>query len=496
MNSLIHPFDPDRHEKFLSDESWRRGRAHSISFPADEAALRQVVKQICTYKRPVTVQGSRTGIAGNAVPGAGHILNLSAMNRITGMAVTAAGGYCLRVQPGVLLADLNRQTASRRFEHAGRWDPASINALARFQDEDPGWFWPPDPTEDAASVGGMAATDARGICACYYGTARQHIQAVRFVDPRGRVHAVARGQYRADPASRPLPWRNFEETQTPSDPNEAPDLLDLLLGSDGRIGVISEVTLRLCPVPPQMWGILFFFTGLSQAAGFTDFLASKKGPESGTWIAGVALMDPVTLDAIDTLKNEVSAFRHLPRIPEKAAGAVYLELHGDRESAVADLAQEAMDAAADFGCDPEDTRAATSVADLPRVRLFRQAAPRAVDHLAARARQSDHRLVRLGTDLVLSGAPLADQIRRYQADMAQAGIPGAIFGHGSDRHLHVTLLPENLGQFVKGDALIRQWAGRFREQGGRLPAYSGWQARIKNVLDPDNRWQPGSLPDA
>ena len=202
-------------------------------------------------------------------------------------------------------------------------------------------------------------------------------------------------------------------------------------------------------------------------------------------------MDPVTMDAIATCKTEISAFRHLPRVPEKSAWAVYLELHGNREDAVADLAEQAMGAAADFGCDPDDTRAATSHADLPRVRLFRQAAPRAVDHLAARVRQSDARLVRLGTDMALSGSPLADLIHGYQAEMAEAGLTGAIFGHGADRHLHVTLLPENFAQFVNGEALIRQWAGRVREKEDLLPGHCAWQVRIKRILDPDNRWHAG-----
>jgi D-lactate dehydrogenase (cytochrome) len=431
MSRLIQPFDLSRHGDYLCDESMARGCADSICFPAGESDVQQVVKTLYNQKVPVTVQGSRTGLAGKAVPQTGLILNLSAMNRITGMEINHQGQYCLRVQPGVTLADLNRQVASRRFDNVQGWDQASLNVLEMFQKKPSHWFFPPDPTEDTASLGGMAATDAHGICAHYYGPTHRYIQAARAVDSRGRVHVVTRGQYPLDPP----------------------------IGSRGRPGVISELTLKLLPLPSRMWGIMFFFTALDQAAGFIETLMSKQGRFADTWTAGVEIMDRVTLEAIEAFKQEHAPLKVLPPVDKKFAGAVYLELHGNREDAMTSLAEWVMATAGDFGGDPDDTWAFCSHVDLPRIRLFRQAAPRAAHHLAARARQSDSRIVMLGTDMILPGICLTDLIHRYQTDMADAGLKGAIFGHAADNRLHVNLLPENYEAFVTGKNLIRHWAG-------------------------------------
>ncbi len=431
MTPLIQPFDPARHTEFLRDESLRSGKADSISFPLTESQVRQVLTPLFDRQIPVSVQGSRTGIDGRAVPHTGHILNLSAMNRITGMTFDPAGRYCLRVQPGVILADLNRQTASRRFEDAGQWDRTSLAVLDRFQNDPLPWFWPPDPTEDTATIGGMAATNARGIGVHAYGRARQHIRAVQGMDARGTLHVLDRGED-----------------------------LDAFFVGNSELRVITELTLTLLPMPSQMWGMVFFFPRPDQVFGFIDRLIANQHVSEDTGMAAMELMDGKTLEILHGFKKEHPSFRSMPGVNPAAAGAVYLELHKNSEEAITDLATQLMDAAKQAGGDADASLAATDHADLSRIRLIRKAAPHAVSHMTACARQKDDRIYRLGYDLMRPDMSVSDQIQMLDRDMADAGMTGVVFGHAADSCLHVNLLPENHDDLITAKTVIRHWAGR------------------------------------
>jgi D-lactate dehydrogenase (cytochrome) len=437
MSRLIQPFDPARHMEFIRDESMRSGNADTISFPCRQSQVRQVLATLFDRQVPVTVQGSRTGITGQALPGGGHILNLSAMNQITGMTLDPAGHYCLKVQPGVILADLNCQTASRRFEHAGQWDRSSLAVLDRFQNEPFPWFWPPDPTEDTASIGGMSATNARGICVHAYGRSHQHIRAVQGMDARGNIRMQAQKEE-----------------------------LDVFLSTNSSPMVITELTLPLLPVPSQVWGVVFFFPGPGQAPGFIDRLMSGQtfsgdtGPAAMAGIAAMELMDQKTLAIINGFKTNHPSFRSMPKIVPASAGAVYLELHGNSEEVMADLATQLMDAAKKAGGDPDASLAATSHVDLSRLRLLRKAAPHAVSYLTACARQKDDRIFRLGYDMVRSDISVSEQVQMLETDMADAGVTGVVFGHAADSCLHVNLVPEDHDAYLASKAVIQEWAGR------------------------------------
>ncbi|MEJ2664038.1 MAG: FAD-binding protein, partial [Spirochaetia bacterium] len=98
--------------EYLHDESRLTGNADSISFPETEDEIRELAAYAAGRALPLTVQGSRTGITGGAVPRGGHILNLSRMNRITGLRYNPDNDrFYLTAQPGLKLQDLNRALA-------------------------------------------------------------------------------------------------------------------------------------------------------------------------------------------------------------------------------------------------------------------------------------------------------------------------------------------------------------------------------------------------
>ncbi|MCG8640631.1 MAG: FAD-binding oxidoreductase, partial [Desulfobacterales bacterium] len=148
---LIRPLD-DRYLDFLTDESGLTGRAESISFPVDENQIQQIVTRLSKQRIPITIQGSRTGICGGCVPTGGHILNLSRMNRISDKIEQKPDHSTLLVEPGVTLSALQTYLSGT------------------------GLFWPVDPTETSATLGGIAANHSKGPGSHFYGPVSRYIR--------------------------------------------------------------------------------------------------------------------------------------------------------------------------------------------------------------------------------------------------------------------------------------------------------------------------------
>ena len=172
MSATIKPFT-DEFEEYGRDESRTSGEASSISFPTTEDEVRAILGKLHAERVPVTVQGARTGLAAGAVPHGGHILNTSRMNRYLGLRRDEQGQFLLRVEPGVVLSELRKQLSKKVLPTTG-WDQASLEAYEEFQ-EVPEQFFPTDPTEASACLGGMAACNASGARSYAYGPMRPHI---------------------------------------------------------------------------------------------------------------------------------------------------------------------------------------------------------------------------------------------------------------------------------------------------------------------------------
>ena len=258
-----------QYEAYLRDESRSVGRAESISFPRSEEEVRQVLCALHGAAVPVTVQGARTGLAAAAVPREGHIMNLSGMDAVTALR-QEDGRFYVTVQPGVVLLNLRKMLQRREFDTAG-WSEASLAALDALQKAEE-QFFPTDPTETTAALGGMAACNASGARSFRYGPMRPHVTALRCVLADGRTVALRRGQYRAEglhftlptleggAVEGVLPGYTMPRTKNASGYYAAADmdLIDLFVGSDGTLGVLTELELELLPLPRVNWGVTVF----------------------------------------------------------------------------------------------------------------------------------------------------------------------------------------------------------------------------------------------
>jgi D-lactate dehydrogenase (cytochrome) len=486
---------------YLRDESRRGGGAASISFPRTEEEVREHVLAAAGQHLSITTQGARTGITGGAVPDGGHILNLSRLAQVGDVCRTDNGGL-ITVGPGVILADLRERVARQTGGEL---------------------CFPPDPTETSASVGGMAACNASGARTFFYGSTRAYIDGLRAVLADGSTVELARGRERAD-------GRHFTLRTTgggvfegmlpsyamPGVKNAAGyyaadgmDLLDLFVGSEGTLGIITRLDLRLVPAPAVVWGLMAFLPSTDAAVAF---VTRCRG--AGTQPAAVEFFDRRALDLLRRQKETNPAFGELPDMPAEWHTGVYIEFHGASEDAVEEAVVDMSDAMADCGGDPDATWLGSDEREMTRLKAFRHAVPEAVNLLIDERRKAEPALTKLGTDLAVPDEALADVMAMYRTDLEAAGLEHVMFGHIGNNHVHVNILPRDLSDYERGKALYLDWAAAVVKMGGTVAAEHGigklkkallavmfgeagieQMRAVKRVFDPGGRLNPGVLFD-
>ena len=477
--SLIRPMT-EEYEEFLRDESRTSGKAESISFPNGENDIKKIVDELRREAVPITLQGARTGLAAGAVPSRGHIMNMSRMDRVTGMRKDQQNQFYIRVQPGVILSQLRKKIELKSFEHKG-WSQECQKAYADFCDA-PEQFFSPDPTEASATLGGMVACNASGARSYRYGSIRPYVTSLRVVLTGGEVLEIRRGEIKAkgrdltlvteqrDSLKISLPRYQMPDTKNASGyyVEDNMDAIDLFIGSDGTLGIISEIEIRLLKMPSVVWGVTCFF---QQEQAVLDYVAEIR--RSLTEIASMEYFDGDALEILRQQKKKGHTFAQLPDIDEKMQAAAYLELHvGTEEEALDHL--EKIEAIMDkTGGDAQHTWVARVDVDRDRLLFFRHAIPESVNMLIDERKKQFPGITKLGTDMAVPDKHLHRIVSTYRASLKRQGLQSAVWGHIGDNHLHVNLLPRNEKEYETGKKIYAEWAKEVTALGGAVSAEHG-----------------------
>ncbi len=516
----IRPLDAE-YAEYLRDESRSTGEAESISFPTTESEVREILRALHPSRTPITVQGARTGLAAGAVPHGGHVLNLSRMTRFLGLRQDEDGVFCLRVQPGVVLSELRKHLRARDLPAVG-WDEASRRALAAFQDA-PTQMFPTDPTETSACLGGMAACNASGARSYRYGPMRPHVRSLRLVLADGDVIALARGEVRArgraltlvteggQAIELDLPTYEMPRAKNASGYFAAPDMdaIDLVIGSDGTLGVITELEVALTPAPPVVWGVSCFFAHESQALDATCALRTALRSA-----AAIEYFDGAALAILARQRAASAAFSALLAPPAGAGCCVYVELQATGEDEAREDLERIAHAVEDAGGDVHATWVARTDVDRDALQFFRHAVPESVNMLIDERRRTEPGITKLGSDMSVPDDRLHEVVDLYRATLAEAGLESATWGHIGDNHLHVNVLPRSQAEYVRGKELFASWARAVTRMGGAVSAEHGVgklkrdflmtmygedhvreMARVKRAFDPFAQLGRGNLFD-
>jgi FAD/FMN-containing dehydrogenase len=317
-----------------------------------------------------------------------------------------------------------------------------------------GQFYPPDPTETSASIGGTIATNASGSRSFRYGSTRRWIEQLRVAFADGSVHEFARGDViDFDPGEIPLPAVTKNTAGYLLRPGM--DWIDLFAGSEGTLGVITEARLRLLPAPKAILsGVVFFPDDDSAINAVEQWRATATA-------SMLEYFDGASLDLLRTRFGE---------IPLKArAGILFEQELTSEDDAEVDAWAERVETA---GALADDSWFALSAADRERFRRFRHALPELVNETVRR-----NGTLKMGSDfaapLVRNREMLAFYKRRLEAEF-----PGryVIFGHIGDAHVHVNVFSAEAGP------LLEEFARHAVELGGTVSAEHGLGKRKAHFL--------------
>lgn len=481
----------EMYSEYLRDESRQIGFADSISFPKTEQEIINTVLDCSNKNIQITTQGSRTGLASSAVPFGGHILNLSRMNKVLGARYdTSRQKLYLRVQPGVLLIDLRKMLENNSFI-TNEWDDESIEALNNIKKNE--WFYSTDPTETSASIGGMVACNASGAKSFRYGSTRDHIESIRIVLANGEILHLKRGQNYAKDVNFELTTESGVETIKGKLPiYNAPnvkkntsgyynksnmDMIDLFIGSDGTLGVISEIEIELNKKEDSCWGVTVFLPDEDKAL---DLVRSARGEKL------FDDLDPLNINpsaieffshkALEMLRKEQKtnpAFSSIQEIKESYHTAIYIEIEGNSDEEIWKGIESLGDYIKRLSADEDSTWVGYNTQNINKLHSFRHACPECVNMQIDTIKKTYPTITKLGTDMSVPDDKLKEVMKMYNEDIEKHNLFAVIFGHVGNNHLHVNIIPRNLDEFVSGKELFLSWAEKIAKFGGAVSAEHG-----------------------
>ncbi len=413
----------------------------AVVFPQTTDDVQTIVRLCAAHRVPIVAFGTGTSLEGQVnAPRGGISLDFRDMNRV--LAVHAEDLDCV-IEPGITRKQLN--------EHL----------------RDQGVFFPIDPGADA-SLGGMAATRASGTNAVRYGTMKDNVLALKVVLANGELMSTAR---RAKKSSAGY------------------DLTRLMVGSEGTLGIITELTLRLTGIPEAISSGICPFPSVEAACNATILAI-----QSGIPVARIEL-----LDALQVRASNMYSKLALPETP-----MLFLEFHGT-DASVAEQSERFGDIARELGGGPFDW--ATRAEDRSRLWQARHDAYWAAQRLRPGMQA-------LSSDVCVPISRLAECVVATQKDAAASGLIAPIVGHVGDGNFHLLLLVDrdDAEEVKRAEGLLERLVERALAMDGTCtgehgigqgkmkylpdehgePALEAMRA-IKHALDPLDIMNPGKI---
>ena len=502
---------------FLEDAAhYPGGHAPAAAFPRDEADVAALVRgSACVL--PVGAQSSLTG---GATPMGELVLSSSKMN-----AVEAPEGERITLQPGVALTTLRDV-----LDAAGK-------------------AYPPVPTFEGATVGGVVSTNAAGAATFKHGTTRDWVRGLTVVLASGEALDLERGQVRAADG-RFVVETAQGEMEVPAPTYRLPrvpkhsagyhagpdlDLVDLFVGSEGTLGVVTSVTLDVLPRRPEIGVALIALDGEEQAIALAALLRDvsldtrRRADPAGLDVAAIEYLDRRSLELARA--GEVGRGSRVS-IPETAGAVLLVQIElppGTTAGEVHEQIGLAASAPASAGpivalcrlldaeglLDRTELAAPGETARAADLLAFREAVPEAVNRRVAVAKRTvDGTIEKTAADMIVPFPKVSDCLRLFRAAFEDRGLDHAVWGHLSDANLHPNVIPRSADDvragkeaiLACGREVVRLGGCPLAEHGvGRNPVKQALlrlllgdagierMRAVKRALDPENKLAPGVL---
>lgn len=503
-------------DRFLEDAAhYPGGHAAGVVFPRSAATVVSVLDDA----EAVLPIGAQSSLTGGATPMGELVLSTAKMARIV-----AVSPRRIVVEPGVTVAAIQE----------------ALGALD-------GWF-PPAPTYTGASAGGIVATNAAGAATFKYGSTRDWVTALTVVLADGTVLDIDRGRQRAvggcfELATRsgrvvvPVPTYTMPNVSKRSAGYHAApgmDLIDLFIGSEGTLGVITSVTFEALSPAPGIAMALICCDSERQALALAGDL---RAASIATWQShdphgiDVSAIEHMDRRSLEVVREDGADRKHNVALPDGTALAllVQLELAPHHAAAAFDQIEAALSAEAPDTPLVRFCRALDRAGVLEHTELalpgdkrraadllaVREAVPAGVNQrVAAAKRSADPRIEKTAADMVVPFERFGEMMDRYRAGFGERGLDFAVWGHLSDGNVHPNVIPRSLDDVVAGKAAILDFGREVARLGGcplaehgvgrnpvkqallrQLYGESGIEEMrtVKRALDPGWKLSPGVI---
>lgn len=441
--------DADILEGYAKDSSNLPAQAEALARPATTRECALILHACAKAAIPVTLSAGRSNLTGSATAQGGVILSLSTL--LTPEPLVDEAARTVRAPAGPILEDLRNRVLA-----------ATERRL----------FFAVDPTSRAdATLGGCIACNASGFIPGEAGAMRRWIRSLAFLTPDGFLVEATRGQFisqdgqfelrRPDAPAVHIPVPRYARPSIKnasgpwSETHGVMDFLDLIIGSEGIFGVVTEATLQLEPSPRDRLDLFLSLPSEASALALRTALA-EKAPGG---LAGLSALEYFGINCRRFMNHEAKLFHGTDPV------AVYLQVPlPDRQAA--DAAEEWLEilVAAECGADPDAIMLLDNDHDRALFMDARHSMPAHAVELVQR-----RGTFTLMTDTVVPPERFADFLEAAHALLRREKLDYLTFGHLGDCHFHITLLPEK-DQVRKAAAVYDQIVAMSAERGG---VYSG-----------------------
>ncbi|MBN1619837.1 FAD-binding oxidoreductase, partial [candidate division WOR-3 bacterium] len=424
--SEILSVNPD----LLSDESNMPGAWCNAAFmpeKADEAG--DVLRKCYIENIPVTLSSARTGLVGGALPFGGALVSLS------------------RLEKKIEISD-DKDTIRALVSSSVTLDELQAEGAKK------GVYFPPNPTESTASMGGIASTDASGSRSYRYGSARNFVMRVKGFYSDGMPFDIKRNMYFLDRdynleiqgrgvlnLSGDFPKKMRKNTVGYNLWPEI-DLVDILCGNEGTLALLTEVELLLKKIPEFVFTGMFFFRDTKKLLEFIDAFEFQM-PKT---LRSVEYLDP---NSLEFLKNFYSDKKEIVSyLPEKNCEVLFADFEAGEEEA--DIFYEKLEKAAELtGIDMDEVFGGDTKKEAEIVHNIRHSLPEAVNHRIKEVKREHPGIHKVGSDMAVPVDKTLRLLELFRENLRNSGLQYVIFGHIGDGHPHVNVLPQNPEELKK-----------------------------------------------
>jgi len=447
---MIVKTQQDEIQNYLIDASNTKGFCEAVYIPQNLSEMSEIIKEANKKKHLVTISGNGTGLTGARVPKGGIVISTEKLNKI--IEINLEDNFAL-VEPGVLLSDLQDAVQSK------------------------GLLYPPDPTERNCFIGGTVATNASGARTFKYGPTRNYVEELEVILPDGDFLFLRRREDFADNLSLSLKTSFGRDIKLTLPDYEMPKIknasgyfckrnmeaIDLFIGSEGTLGVITKIKLKLLPLPLSELSCILFFEAEDNAINFLTRARDESYKNRELKI--INSIDATALEYLD--ENSLNfLIKDYLNIPVNAKAAVWFEQQCDDNED--ELLELWIDLFLDNNGNEEDAWFAMTEKDKENIIGFRHTISTSVNEYIIR-----NNFRKLGTDVAVPDDKFIDFYYSIKKEVETENLNYIIYGHFGNSHVHLNMLPKTEEEFAKGKELYKSICSHAISLGGTFSAEHG-----------------------